>query len=203
MYGSEFKIELNTLSELEETNSIDLSYLDLDVDESLPIFKIDLDDPNIGAYFYVAGVISKKIKDITNCKMCDEKYQNQKKSFFDKDIEFYVKNIDRGKLCYPSNDLLHIIFTCVKLFVIKIIPILKRNNSKVKTSSLINIFKSLLDDLGLNRFIIDCLACNFEAHKILHLICVTLSKILLNNYSKIENNLIQEKKKFKPSSESK
>ena len=60
MFGTEFKLELDDLKMLEPINVKKIEYSSLNVDANLQEFVLDINDKNIGAYFYVGGVTAKK-----------------------------------------------------------------------------------------------------------------------------------------------
>lgn len=82
------------------------------------MFKIKFDDLNLddrSIIFYVSGYVSKSILSATKCLSCQELLVSDEDSVPLAESEF-LKSINRGGLCYPSEYLTNICSTTYKLF---------------------------------------------------------------------------------------
>lgn len=172
------------------TDEFDFDYRSIDFNRS------DFEVEEIQACVYIGGYILKKYYKFNNCKGCMNMFSTDGNTDLDIEIaEEYLNNINRGNLTYPSPVLVHILLITQKFFSEHIENFINKSEKSISIKTLVNLFENILEDLNLIN------SLNYCQHHPDILIenlkyCLRIfSRILINNFSKKNNNLYNQKKK--------
>lgn len=176
----------------------DFEFMDLVVN-CIP-FNINISDEDYMEHIdvypviaYTAGYCVRHVLIMYKCDYCKKSLASDEETVvFDEDYS-YLKNIDRGGLCYPQENIVNIVY--INYLIVQLLST-KFENDFVKEPNQRNIACSLTYRHALNRELIEDKMCpnNHINEDVILKIIWSSTNIFLNNYCKKKNDLNNVKK---------
>jgi hypothetical protein len=140
-------------------------------------------DENKDTLIYIAGYVAYTVNKKLNCTLCKSRTNINKNVDFDENnLSEYVKCLDRGGLKYPSDFVLNICNITFKIFE-KILEHKENEFIKIHNQKQI-IMQISMELIGNSENFEEICPCSNSLERITKLCVISMTNILLNNYSK-------------------